>query len=89
MTRRNRFVIRNDFGRPLTLCLEPYGAFFDLSEGEEVSVCDAYDEVPSTVKLSGSGVEAVVVSIWPGDGDVRVEKGGIDLLDLVQDAAEV
>jgi hypothetical protein len=84
MTYQNRFVLRNDLAKPLTLNIEPEGAFFPLEQGESVSVIDVYTVAPVTVKFSNSDKGDPIVSIWPGDGDVRVEKEGVDLLDLIQ-----
>ncbi|HKI31767.1 MAG TPA: hypothetical protein VKA46_07855 [Gemmataceae bacterium] len=84
MVHRNQFVIRNDLPKPLTLNIEPEGAFFPLGKGEEVSVTDVFTSAPVTVKLTKSDKGEPIVSIWPGDGDVRVEKDGVDVFDLIQ-----
>jgi hypothetical protein len=67
------------------LNIEPEGAFFPLGQGEEVSVTEEFTAAPVTVKLSLSATGEPIVSIWPGDGEVRVAKGGVDVLDLIQD----
>ena len=79
----NRFVIRNDFAGPLSLNIEPQGALFPLASGEEVSVVDEFALQPVTVRFSKSEEGGLIVSSWPGDGEVRVEKDGVDVLDLV------
>lgn len=84
MTRRNQFVIRNDSSKSLTLNIEPEGAFFLLAKGQEVSVLDIFEGAPVTVKLTDSDKGEPVISLWPGDGDVKVEKDGVDVLDLIQ-----
>jgi hypothetical protein len=84
MAHHNQFVIRNDLSRPLILNIEPEGAFFPLGRGEEVSVFDAFTTAPVTVKLTNSDRGEPILSIWPGDGEVRVEKNGVDVLDLLQ-----
>ena len=84
MAIRNRFVIRNDFARPVTINIEPESVFFPLGKGEEVSVLDVFTTVPVTVKLATSNGGDLIVSIWPGDGAVRVEKDSVDVFDLVQ-----
>ena len=89
MAHQNRFMIRNEFSRPLTLNIEPEGAFFLLGNGAEVSVIDVFTAAPVTVILNHSDTGDPLVSIWPGDGDVRVEKDGVDLLDQVQEGALV
>jgi hypothetical protein len=84
MAHHNHFVIRNDLSKFLTLNIEPEGAFFPLGQGEEVSVTDVFTTAPVTVKLTNSDKGDPILSIWPGDGEVRVEKGGVDVLDLLQ-----
>ena len=89
MTQRNHFVIRNDLSRCLILNIEPEGAFFPLSKGEEVSITDLFTRAPVTLKWSSSENGDPILSIWPGDGEVRVEKDGIDVMDLIQKSAPV
>src|SRR5205814_1884920 len=89
MTHCNRFVIHNDSPRSLTLNIEPEGAFFPLGRGEEVSITDTFRELPVTVKLTTSDKGDPIISLWPGDGEVRVEKGGVDVFDLIQKGAGV
>ena len=84
MAHHNQFVIRNDLSKSLTLNIEPEGAFFPLGKGEEVSVIDVFTTAPVTVKLTSSDKGDPIVSIWPGDGEVRVEKDGVDVFDLLQ-----
>jgi hypothetical protein len=78
------FVIRNDLSTSLLLNMEPEGAFFALGRGEEVSVSDVFTTAPVTLKLTNSDGGEPILSIWPGDGEVRVEKNGVDVLDLLQ-----
>ena len=40
------------------------------------------------VKLTASVKGEPILSIWPGDGEVRVEKDGVDVFDLIQRASE-
>jgi hypothetical protein len=84
MSHHTQFVIRNDMAESLTLNIEPEGVFFQLGRGEEVSVIDISKMAPVTLKLSNSAGRGPIVSIWPGDGEVRVEKDGVDILDLIQ-----
>jgi hypothetical protein len=78
------FVIRNDLSNVLVLNIEPEGAVFTLAKKEQVTVMDDYTSVPVTIKLTASDAGDPILSIWPGDGQVRVEKDGVDLLDLAQ-----
>jgi hypothetical protein len=84
MAHHNHFIIRNDLSTSLTLNIEPEGAFFPLGKGEEVTVTDVFTTAPVTVKLTNSDKGDPIVSIWPGDGEVRVEKDGADVFDLIQ-----
>lgn len=84
MSRKNHFVIRNDLAGSLTLNIEPEGATFPLAQGEEVAVSEVFTVAPVTIKLSSTDQGEPVLSIWPGDGEVRVEKGGVDVFQLIQ-----
>ena len=85
MAQQNRFIIRNELSKALTLNVEPEGGFFPLGDGEEVFVIDRFTAAPVSVILTHSDKGETIVSIWPGDGNVRVEKDGTDLLDLIQE----
>jgi hypothetical protein len=89
MAQQNRFIIRNDLSMPLTLNIEPEGSFFPLGNGEEVSVIEVFTAAPVTVIFNHSDKGDPIVSIWPGDGAVRVEKDGIDVLELIQEGIVV
>lgn len=80
MSQVNRFQIRNVLPQPLILNIEPEGVFVPLPKGEEVSVTDEFKSDPVTLSLSNTEKGELVLSIWPGDGDVRVEKCGVNLL---------
>lgn len=80
MSHVNRFLIRNVLNQPLILNIEPEGVFVPLPNGEQVSVRDEFRTEPVTLSLSNTEKGELVLSIWPGDGDVRVEKCGVNLL---------
>lgn len=82
MAHQSRFVIRNDRSKPVILNIEPEGMFFPLDSGQEVSVTDVFTQAPVTLKLSSEDDGGLILSIWPGDGEVRVEKDGVNVLDL-------
>ncbi|HBI45409.1 MAG TPA: hypothetical protein DDY78_21535 [Planctomycetales bacterium] len=88
MTHHNRFIIDNHSADSLALYIEPEGAFFPLAPGEEVSVSDEFTTSPVTIRLTASAKGEPILSIWPGDGEVRVEKDGVDVFDLLQRASE-
>jgi hypothetical protein len=81
MAGQSKFVIQNDLGRPMILNIEPEGMFFRLDDGQEVSVTDSYHIAPVTLKIARENGGDPIVSIWPGDGEVKVEKDGIDVLE--------
>ena len=79
----NRFVIRNGSRKPVTIDVEPEGVVVPLGENEEVTVKEVFATIPVTIKITTDEAGDLVLSIWPGDGDVVVEKNGVDVLDLV------
>ena len=89
MAHQNRFVLRNELSPALMLNIEPEGAFFPLGKGEEVTVFEVFTTAPVTVKLTSSDRGDPILSIWPGDGEVRVEKDGMDVLNLLQNGVGV
>jgi hypothetical protein len=89
MSQRSQFVIANGGTKPLALNIEPEAVVFTLPKGEEVRVTDVFDSAPVTIKVSSSDRAEPVISIWPGDGEVTVEKDGVDVLDRVQSRGKV
>jgi len=81
---QNQFAITNRMSKPLTLNIEPEGAFFPLANGEEVLVTDVFRSAPVSITLDNSEKGDPIISIWPGDGEVKVEKNGVDVLELIQ-----
>ena len=79
----NRFAIRNELAAPLLLNIEPEGVHFALGNEEEVSVIDEFVSHPVTVICNKSEDGHLIISIWPGDGRMRVEKEGVDVFDLL------
>lgn len=88
MRRRSEFMILNDCMKPLKLNIEPEAIVVTLSKGEEVRVTDVFESAPVTIKLSGSERAEPTISIWPGDGEVIVEKDGVDVLNVAQDGGK-
>jgi hypothetical protein len=68
---------------PLVLNIEPEAVRFELKRGEEVTVCDPFVTAPVNVVIDELEDGTPILSIWPGDGKVRVMKDGVELLDLV------
>ena len=83
MTNHSRFVIQNDLSGPVVLNIEPEGVPFPLASGEKVTVWDTFESEPVTLRVESDRGDTII-SVWPGDGEVRVEKDGVDLFDLIQ-----
>ena len=83
MRSENHFVIQNKSGSALVLNIEPEAVMFSVANGDAVSVHEWYETQPLTMKLERSKDGETLISIWPGDGDVRVENDGRDVFDLV------
>jgi hypothetical protein len=83
MNMRSSFRIYNDFSLPITLYIEPEGAPFSLDPKQEVWVTDVFTKHPVTVKLWVCDDGNPVISIWPGDGEITVEKDGINVFELM------
>lgn len=79
MAQHNHFLIYNDSPSILTLNIEPEGALFLLKRGEEASVFDKFKTIPVALKWTTSDKGESIVSLGPGDGEVRVGKDGIDV----------
>lgn len=84
MTRRNRFVIQNDVARALIVNIEPECVQVSLTLGEKLTVEDSFENEPLTLKVESNNDETII-SVWPGDGEVRVEKDGVDVFEIVED----
>jgi len=80
MASHSRFVIHNSFPRTVILNIEPEGVFVPLDSGEALSVIDVFEESPVTLTLGQSEQGDPIVSLWPGDGAIRVERDGVDVL---------
>ncbi|HEX5442289.1 MAG TPA: hypothetical protein VFW87_00610 [Pirellulales bacterium] len=82
MKAQNQFVIQNDTPGPVILNIEPECFHYPLASGDKVTVREIFSREPLTLKVESSGGETII-SMWPGDGDVRVEKHGINVLELM------
>jgi len=79
----SRFTISSELADPVLLNIEPEGVFLALGNGEEVAVIDKFVSHPVTVVCGKSEDGHLIISLWPGDGEMRVEKDGVDVFDLV------
>jgi hypothetical protein len=83
MTNHSRFAIQNDLSRPVIVNIEPECIQVSLSSGEKVTVQDVFEKLPVTLKVESDKGD-IIISVWPGDGEVRVEKDGVDVFDLIE-----
>ena len=83
MSHHNRFMIHNDLSGPVVLNIEPESVQFPLASGDQVTVWDTFEREPVTLQLESDKGDTII-SVWPGDGQVRVEKDGVDVFDLIQ-----
>ena len=81
MSRQSRFVIQNGLSGSIIVNIEPECVHVSLSPGEHVIVEDVFENEPVTLKVDSDNGD-IIISVWPGDGDVRVEKDGVDGLGL-------
>lgn len=88
MATKGFFRIENRSSNVVILYIEPEGAAIPLNCGDEVSVYDLFAKSPVTLRVSKSESGEVCISIWPGDGDVKVEKGGVNVFDLEKEKEE-
>lgn len=83
MTNQSRFVIQNDAPNLLIVNIEPECVQVPLTFGEKLTVQDRFENDPVTLKVESRNGETII-SVWPGDGEVRVEKNGVDVFELVE-----
>jgi hypothetical protein len=79
----SQFLIENDCSVPIAVAIEPEGMIMNLPPKASIVVKDEYDISPVTVRLSDDGKGGTVVCIWPGDGDTKVEKDGVNVLEFM------
>jgi hypothetical protein len=86
MAHHSRFVIQNHLSGPVIVNIEPECLHVSLAAGEQVTVQDTFDKEPVTLKVESDRGDTII-SVWPGDGEVRVEKDGVDVFDLLEKGA--
>lgn len=79
----NNFVFQNKTGQKLLLSIEPEGVLYALANDEKVSIRDEFVEKPVTLTATRGDGNEVIISIWPGDGELSVEKDGQNVLELI------
>ena len=81
MTNETVFLIDNDTDEDFDVYVEPECFLVRLKHGECLTVRDSYAQSPVTVRIGKGESGERVLSLWPGDGDVVVEKNGINVMD--------
>ncbi len=82
MARNTTFIIENDAEKDFDVFVEPEGVMVRLVQNEKIVVTDKYEEAPVTLRISRDDDGNVLMSVWPGDGDTKVEKNGVDVLEI-------
>ena len=83
MPNHSRFLIQNHLSGPVILNIEPECVHLSLAAGDIVAVLDTFEREPVTLRIESDGGDTII-SVWPGDGEVRVEKDGVDVFDLIE-----
>lgn len=74
MSSISTFSIQNKTPRRIEGHLEPECWPFSIDVGESLMIRGTYDAEPPSIQLSDGENGPVFVAIFPGDGDVTVEK---------------
>ena len=81
MLKKSTFIIENDADIGFDVFVEPEGVIVTLAHEEKLVVKDEYEDAPVTLRISRDEKGNIALCIWPGDGDTRVEKNGLDVLE--------
>lgn len=81
MPNTTEFLIDNDTGEDFAVHIEPECFVVEMRDGDCLTVRDSYSVSPVTVRLGKNQSGRTVVSLWPGDGDVVVEKDGVNVME--------
>lgn len=81
MAKHNHFILRNDYNEKLPVAIEPEGTFVILNNREDLTVFEQYNDEPLTLYVSTNKEGLPTIAIWPGDGTIRVEKNGVNVLE--------
>lgn len=80
MKKNNRFTVENSLPYVLALNIEPVGMLVELPKEGEVEIIDEYENEPVSLRLSTLEDGSLVLSVWPGDGEVQVLLNGRNVL---------
>jgi hypothetical protein len=83
MSHHSRFIIQNDLSGLIVVNVEPESIQVPLASGEKVMVEDRFEKEPVTIKVEADKGDTII-SLWPGDGKVRVEKDGLDVFESAE-----
>jgi|688.fasta_scaffold1203069_1 hypothetical protein len=82
MSNASQFLIDNDTGHDFAVHIEPECFVVQLKQGDCLTVRETYSVAPVTLRIGKDERDRTVISIWPGDGDVVVERNGVSVMDL-------
>jgi len=82
MKKYTHCVIENDENLDLHIIVEPEAHYVPLKEYEKVIVYGDQPASPITIRVSNDHSGKVFLALWPGDGDMIVEKDGKNIFDL-------
>ena len=80
MPHTTEFLIDNDTGDEFAVHIEPECFVVQMKQGECLTVRNIYTITPVTLRMGKDHRGRTVVSLWPGDGDVVVEKDGVNVM---------
>ena len=81
MPTTTQFMIENDSDGDFDVYIEPECFVVRMKQGDCLTVRESYSESPVTVRVGKDETGRTVVSLWPGDGDVVVEKDGVNVME--------
>lgn len=77
----NRFLIDTMTAEVLEVFVEPECVALHIANGECITVHEKYTTEPVTVRVNKDVNGKLLISLWPGDGDIVVEKNGINVME--------
>lgn len=81
MPTTTQFMIDNDSGDDFDVYIEPECFVVRMKQGDYLTVKESYSESPVTVRVGKDQAGRTVISLWPGDGDVVIEKDGVNVME--------
>lgn len=80
MATTTQFMIDNDSDDDFAVHIEPECFVVRMKQGDCLTVRESYSKSPVTVRVGKDQTGQTVVSLWPGDGEIVVEKDGVNVM---------